>query len=322
MADVVCLGELLIDFVPEPGTKPGEIGSFRAAAGGAPANVAVGLARLGTSAAFMGQVSEDMLGRHLAATIAGFGVDVSPLRFTRRARTMIAFVALAADGEREFLFYRDPSADTLFAPEQVDEAAIVRARALHFGSISLIAEPSRAATLHAVGLARRHGLLVSYDPNLRLALWPDAAAARSGMMLGLSHAAMVKIAEEEVCFLSAMDDPVRGARALLHADIALMLVTRGAAGCLWVTRDAAGEVAGFPVAAVDTTGAGDAFMAGALAGVLAAGEVPQEPARLDAICRFANAMGAITTTGRGAIPALPERAAVEAFLAAQGGGGP
>jgi fructokinase len=315
MADAVCLGELLIDFVPAAiGHDAGQSEMFQKSAGGAPANVAVGLARLGISSAFMGQVGDEMFGHYLGATLAEAGVDVSPLRFTRAARTMLAFVSLAPNGEREFLFYRDPSADAIFSPADLDEAAIRRARLLHFGSISLIAEPSRAATLEAIGLARRHGLQVSYDPNLRLALWPDAGAARRGIELGLRQANIVKIAAEEASFLTGTDDPLRGARSLWHGEMVLMVVTLGAEGCIWLTRDADGAVPGFAVEAIDTTGAGDAFMAGLLSGLLETPHLLHDPAGLAGLCRFANAMGAMTTTNRGAIPALPKREAVEAFL--------
>jgi fructokinase len=244
-------------------------------------------------------------------------VNVSALRFTRAARTALASVSLAADGEREFLFYCEPSADALFAPSDVDEAAIRATRVLHFGSISLIGEPSRSATLHAVELARRHGARISYDPNLRLALWPDAAAARAGLRLDLGQAQVVKIGEEEAHFLSGLRDPVEAARALWHETLELMAVTRGARGCVWVTRDAHGSVPAFAVEAVDTTGAGDAFVAGLLARVFEAPSIPTDPATVDAACRFACAVGAIAATARGAIPALPDRRAVEAFLASE-----
>lgn len=321
MADALCLGELLVDFVPtRTGVGLAEAEAFHKAAGGAPANVAVGLARLGVPCGFMGQVGEDGFGRFLAGTLAQAGVDTAALRVTARARTALAFVSLAADGDREFLFYRSPSADMLYAPEDVDEAAIARAKLLHFGSIGLVSEPSRSATLHAVALARRAGLRVSYDPNLRLALWPDARAAREGMLLGLRHAEIVKIGEEEVRFLTGSDDPVAGVRALWHDELRLVAVTRGAAGCVWLTPDGHGAVPGYAVRAVDTTGAGDAFMAGLLAGVL---EHPArgggwDPAVLDRACRLGNAMGALTAMGRGAIPAIPDRRAVEAFLASRG----
>jgi fructokinase len=315
MAEVVCLGELLIDFVPAgAGDDPARSDTYRRAAGGAPANVAAGLARVGTTSAFMGQVGDDMFGRFLAAALKADGVDVSPLRFTRAARTMLAFVSIAANGEREFLFYRDSSADMLFAPADVDEAAIRAARILHFGSISLIAEPSRAATLHAIRIAREHGLRLSYDPNLRLDLWRDADAARAGLMLGLSHAQIVKVGLEEASFLTGIDDPLRAARSLWHADMMAMVVTMRAGGCLWLTRDDHGVVPGFAVTPVDTTGAGDAFTAGLLSGTLETNDPSVHGNRLPAICRRANAMGALTTTRLGAIPALPDRATLQAFL--------
>lgn len=306
MADVVAFGELLIDFVPtQTGQDLSSAEMFKKAAGGAPANVAVGLARLGVASAFMGMVGNDGFGRFLADTLREAGVDVSPLRATDRARTALAFVSLRSDGEREFLFYRSPSADMLMTPEDVDEVAIRSARAFHFGSISLIAEPARTATLHAVALARQHGKLVTYDPNLRLALWPDAEAARAGMRLGLGEAEIVKIGAEELAFLTGIDNPSEAARTLWHPRLKLMAVTCGAKGCRWLTPEAEGTVPGFSIEAVDTTGAGDAFMAGFIAGLLAERDLPGDPARLGAICRLANAAGALTATGRGAIPSLP-----------------
>lgn len=318
MSDVVCLGELVVDFVSfVAGESIATSECFKKAAGGAPANVAVGLARLGVSSSFMGKVGEDGFGRFLAAVLADAGVDIAPLCFTGEAHTMLAFVSLRAGGEPEFLFYPSTCAGVQLARDDIDEAAIARAKVLHFGSISLISESSRSATLHAVALARRFGKWVSYDPNLRLSLWRDADAARAGLLLGLQHADIVKISVEEVDFLTGIADPVRGGRALWHDNLALMAVTSAAKGCHWLTVNASHDVAGFPVTAVDTTGAGDAFMASLLAGLLAASNIPPPPAALDRICRFANATGAIATTSRGAIPSLPSTDAVRAFIAAR-----
>ncbi|BDG01635.1 PfkB family carbohydrate kinase [Anaeromyxobacter oryzae] len=316
MAEVVCVGELLVDFVPTvSGTGLADAPAFKKAPGGAPANVAVGLARLGTSSAFMGKVGDDAFGLFLARTLLDAGVDVGPLRLSAEARTALAFVTLRADGEREFLFYRNPSADMLFAPEEVDADAIRAARALHFGSISLIGEPSRSATLRAVALARQGGALVSYDPNLRLALWPDAAAARAGMLRGWEEAEIAKVSEEELDFLVGTRDLAAVRRALWHDRLRLVAVTRGAAGCTFVTRDLAEDVPGFAVQTVDTTGAGDGFVAGLLHRLLAAPGALDDPRTLREACRFANAVGALTTTERGAIPALPTLPRVEALLA-------
>jgi fructokinase len=315
MADVICLGEVLIDFVPTvTPTTLIDAPAFKKAPGGAPANVAVALKRLGRSSAFMGMTGEDAFGRFLEQILAEAGVDTGPLRFTREARTALAFVSLRADGERQFMFYRHPSADMLFRPEDVDGAAIRACRALHFGSISLISEPSRSATLHAIDLARAAGRLISCDPNLRLALWPDADAARAGLLEAIAAADVVKISDDELLFLTGSTDPGAARSDLWQAHHRLMVVTLGPSGCAFITADATGLVGGFSVAAVDATGAGDAFVAGLLDGLLADPDAPGDPERLRAICRFACAVGALTTTERGAIPALPTRAVVERFL--------
>lgn len=315
MAHAICLGELLIDFVPTvTGTGLIDAPAFIRAPGGAPGNVAVGLARLGVQSAFMGKVGDDAFGHFLADTLAQAGVDVGPLLFTAEARTALAFVSLRSDGEREFMFYRHPSADMLFTPHEVDVEAIHRAKLLHFGSISLIGEPSRGATLYAVDAARAAGGLVSYDPNLRLPLWPDAGAAREGMLLGLKKAHLVKLSDDESVFLTGLNDVRAACQALWHKDLKLMVVTRGHGGCAYVTPDFFGEVPSFTVEAVDATGAGDGFVAGLLQGLLADPSTFQDEARLRELCRFANAVGALATTQRGAIPALPDREQVLRFL--------
>src|SRR5690606_27367198 len=170
--------------------------------GGAPANVAAAAARLGMDAAFLGQVGDDPFGHYLAGVLRDEGVNISGLRFTSEARTALAFVSLHDDGERSFAFYRQPSADMLLSPGQLDLTLIPAYKVFHFGSISMIGEPSRSATIEAVQYARDHGLRISYDPNLRLALWKSADDARSGMRIGFSYANLVKISEEEVEFMT------------------------------------------------------------------------------------------------------------------------
>ena len=175
---VVCLGEILVDFVArEAGVSVGEAASFQRVMGGAPANVAVGVSRLGRSSAFLGCVGDDPFGRFLTAELRAEGVDVAGLQTTAAARTSLAFVSLDAAGERSFVFFRQPGADMLLAAAQLDRARLSRARIFHFGSFSLSAEPAASATREALRLARAGGALISYDPNLRLHLWPDAEAA-------------------------------------------------------------------------------------------------------------------------------------------------
>lgn len=317
MFDVVSCGELLIDFVAlRRGVRLADAPAFRRAAGGAPANVAAGVARLGKRAAFLGQVGDDDFGHYLAATLKRAGVDVRGLRFSSAARTALAFVSLRADGERDFLFYRHPSADMLWRPEDIDYSVAEATRIFHFGSISLIAEPVRSATLAALSHARAHGARISYDPNLRLPLWPSPSAAREGILLGWREAEIVKVSEEELAFLTGSSDPT-AARSLWHDRLRLVVVTHGARGCTFLTADASGTLPGFTVRVVDTTGAGDGFVAGLLVGLL---EHPGDWSKptLERVLRFANAVGALVCTRRGAIPALPSRARVERFLSSVG----
>jgi fructokinase len=168
--------------------------------------------------------------------------------------------------------------------------------------------------LHAIDLARDAGTLISCDPNLRLALWPDRDAARAGLLLAIAHAQILKISDEELRFLTGSDDPSRARSELWHDRMVLMVVTLGAAGCVYFTADLEGVVAGFSVEAVDATGAGDAFVAGLLHGLLADRDAVHDHGRLRDLCRFANAVAALATTERGAIPAMPSADAVDQLL--------
>ena len=314
----VAFGELLIDFVPEENGVPlAEARAFVKAPGGAPANVAVGLARLGIETGFMGKVGDDPFGHYLAGVLDDGGVDVSQVRYDSQARTALAFVSLTHSGERDFLFYRHPSADMRHRPEEVDEDYLAGASMLHIGSISLIQEPSRSATLRALQLAAEHGLWVSYDANLRLPLWPSPDAAREGIRSVWRRAQIIKISEDELEFLTGARD-MAAARTLRHEGLRLLVVTRGDAGAWYLTRQGEGEVAGFRVETVDTTGAGDAFTAALLASLLENDALEKDRSALDAALRRANAYAALTTTHRGAIPALPTRQTLEAFLEKQG----
>ena len=177
--DVVCIGEALIDFVPtESEVSLADAASFRKAAGGAPANVAVGLARLGVSTAFIGVVGDDPFGEYLVQTLAAADVEVTAMRRSPASQTSLAFVSPLKDCGDDFMFYRQPGADTLLSVEHIDEDLIVGARIVHFGTIGLIDEPSRSATLHAIHCARQSNCRVSCDVNLRPRLWPGPDAAR------------------------------------------------------------------------------------------------------------------------------------------------
>jgi fructokinase len=254
-------------------------------------------------------VGDDPFGHYLDGVLRAENVDTRGLRFSHAARTALAFVSLRADGERSFVFYRHPSADMIMRPEDVAFDLIDGQDIFHYGSITLISEPGKSATLAAVDYARTHGLTISYDPNLRLSLWKDAAHARAGLLSGLDYAHIVKVSDEELVFLTGDDDPA----ALWRDGMRMILVTHGAGGATLHTRSQVIHAPGFRVTAVDTTGAGDGFVAGFLVSLLEHGDSTDA---LAGCLRFANAVGAITSTARGAIPALPTRAQVEAFLKA------
>lgn len=306
---VASLGELLIDFVAlENGVSVGEASGFEKAPGGAPANVAVGVSRLGHPSAFLTQVGDDPFGHYLAGVLAQEGLNLDGLRYTDAARTALAFVSLAEAGERSFVFYRHPSADMLLSADGINTAVIDQHEIFHFGSITLIDDPVRSATLYAANYAQSQGKRISYDPNLRLALWPDADSARQQMLAGLDYAHIVKVSDEEVEFMTGGTDIT----PLWRDALELIVVTHGKDGVTAYTREQDYTVGGFTVEPVDTTGAGDGFVAGLLTGVLEHGA--DYGAALPEILRFANAVGALATTKRGAIPALPTREQVEALL--------
>ena len=320
MVHVVCLGELLIDFVSlESGVSLVEAPSFKKAAGGAPANVAVGLARLGHEVGFVGKVGDESFGEFLVQVLRENKVDVSGMSFDQEARTALAFVSLTNEGERDFMFYRHPSADMRLTPEEIPEALISKASIFHYGSLSLISEPCRSATYHALDIARNSGLLISYDPNLRLGLWESADHAQREMLNGMQYANIVKVNDDELEFLTGARDFEEGAKQLLAHGPSLIVITLGGEGCYFYSETVQGRLPGFSIQAVDTTGSGDGFVAGLLSGLLEH-LTPHEPfvvpaqAILEQICSFANAVGAITATKRGAIPSLPTREDAEDFM--------
>ena len=304
-------GELLIDFVAlETGVTVGDASGFVKAPGGAPANVAAAVARLGYPSAFMGQVGDDPFGRHLAGVLAAEQVDIRGITYSSEARTALAFVSNTADGDRSFMFYRHPSADMLMRPEDVDAALIDACDIFHHGSITFIREPAASALRLALDLAVAHDKFISYDPNLRLPLWESEAAARAGMLAGLDSANLLKISDDELKFLTGGDD----VRLLWRERMELICVTYGAKGAVLHLKDGTTlRHGGYAVQATDTTGAGDAFVAAMLIGILENGE--NWRAQLPEILDFANAVGALTCLRKGAIPSLPTMAEARAFQA-------
>ncbi|XP_072999395.1 fructokinase-2-like [Typha latifolia] len=307
---VVSFGEMLIDFVPDvAGVSLAESTGFLKAPGGAPANVAVAIAKLGGKAAFVGKVGDDEFGHMLADILRKNGVDDEGMLFDPHARTALAFVTLKSNGEREFMFYRNPSADMLLTEAELNLALIRRAAIFHYGSISLISEPCRTAHLAAMRAAKEVGILCSYDPNVRLPLWPSEEAARTGILSIWKEADFIKVSDDEVAFLTQGDpQSEENVLSLWYEGLKLLIVTDGEKGCRYFTKDFKGKVSGFAVKTIDTTGAGDAFVGSLLVSIAKDNSIFQTEEKLREALTFANACGAICTTQKGAIPALPTTA--------------
>jgi fructokinase len=207
-------------------------------------------------------------------------------------------------------------ADTLLRPEEVDRELVAHARIFHFGAVTLAAEPSRTATTAAARMARETGCLVSFDPNVRLEVWDSPRHALDSMIDSLSLVDVVKVSSDELEFLTGTADVAQACRILRDHGPTVAVVTQGGGGCYYQTARASGHVPGITVDAVDSLGAGDAFVAGLLACLSAQTDrsVVGDEASLVPALRFANAVGAITTTRYGAIPALPTRTQVEELL--------
>lgn len=291
MEKIWVLGDAVVDLLPD-----GE-GKLLQCPGGAPANVAVGIARLGGKSAFIGRVGDDPFGRFMAKTLADERVDVKHMRLDPAHRTSTVVVDLDDHGERSFTFMVRPSADLFLEP--ADLPTFSAGEWLHVCSIALSAEPSRSATFQAMDAIRKAGGNVSFDPNIRPDLWPDENALRRCLEQALQSADVVKLSVEELAFLTGDADVREGLNTLMQRCPArLVLVTQGKEGVIAWHQGAVKHYPATPVQCVDTTGAGDAFVAGLLYG-LAAGQ------ELVPVIALAQRCGALATTAKGAMTALP-----------------
>ncbi|OFK22688.1 PfkB family carbohydrate kinase [Olsenella sp. HMSC062G07] len=316
MFSVTALGELLIDFT-DAGTSIGGQKLFERNPGGAPANVLVALSRLGMSTAFIGKVGADMHGDFLRATLVANDVSCDGLVMDPDCFTTLAFVALSEDGERTFSFARKPGADTQLRPEELNRSVIEDSRVFHVGSLSLTNEPARSATLAALDIATAAGCVMSYDPNYRASLWPDAQTAGEQMRSVVPYMDLVKISDEEAGLVTGFADPAEAAAALLDQGVKVVCVTLDAEGAYVATKDGSATVPGFRVDAVDTTGAGDSFWGGFLCAFVDSRLDPRDVRLEDArsFARFGNAVASLCVRGRGAIPSMPTLSEVEKLLA-------
>ncbi len=314
--DVVALGELLIDFTQNGISEQGNP-LLEANPGGAPCNVLAMLQKLGKSTAFVGKVGNDMFGRQLREVVGKAGIDLTNLVMDPAAHTTLAFVQTFANGDRDFSFYRDPGADMLLTAGEVPEDVIAQSRIFHFGTLSMTHSGVREATKKAVTCAKDTGVLVSFDPNLRPPLWASLEDARAQISWGLSQCDVLKIADNELEFMTGQTDFDKGAAILLeqHPDIHILNVTAGADGSYSYHDGKRVFVPSVKLGGtVETTGAGDTFCACVLNFVLEHGTDDLTEDDLTNMLRFANAAAYIVTTRKGAIRSMPERDKVESLL--------
>jgi fructokinase len=313
MFDIIALGELIIDLTPAGCNENGKL-LFERNAGGAPANVLVAAAKLGSKAAFIGKVGNDSFGVFLKNSLIQSGVEAGCILTSCDTPTMLAVVQLDEAGDRSFSFYGAPGADTKLTAEELPKDIIRSTSIFHFGSASLAAEPSRSATIRAVEYAKSSGAIISYDPNYRAMLWSSETEAVSEINRTLPLADIVKVSGEELYLLTGEIEPSRGARILQGYGIKLVLVTLGAEGAYYLYDLYEGCLPTYAVNTVDTTGAGDAF-AGAVLHRLSHMQKDtfsnMKKSELEDVIAFANAAGALATTATGAAAAMPDISAIE-----------
>ena len=310
MADILTLGELLIDLT-QNGTDELGNGQFTAYPGGAPANVAVAAARLGADTGFIGKVGDDSFGRSLAETLRKEGVNTDGLFVSDSVPTTMAIVSVDASGEREFSFYRNPGADTQLTTEEAvsvieNDLPLI----LHAGSLSMTTSPSREACEEALRFAKERGVIISYDPNYRAALWDTEENAVAMMKKLLPLADILKVSDEEMLMLTGTEDFEKGSLVLSGYGPRLVLVTLGSQGVFVRYGEYAEVVPGFRVKVADTNGAGDTFLGAMLAQIAGRSEKGDLLGGLDAetlrdYLTYANKAASLTCSRHGAIPAMP-----------------
>ena len=304
--DVMALGEMLIDFAVNGASDQGNQ-LFEACPGGAPCNVLAMLNKLERKTAFIGKVGEDQFGKLLKDTIDTLGIETKGLVLDKDVHTTLAFVHTFPDGDREFSFYRKPGADMMLGEDEVDYDLIRQSKVFHFGTLSMTDEPVKSATKKALEVAKEAGCLITFDPNLRPPLWDSLDDAKAQMEYGFERCDVLKISDNEIQFVSGMEDYDDGIHYLQEKyQIPLIFLTMGKEGSRAYYKDLRVEQPGFKVKAIETTGAGDTFCGCAINGVLTYGLDGLDEEKLKEILTYANAGAALITMKKGAIRSMPE----------------
>ncbi|MCQ2969095.1 MAG: carbohydrate kinase [Clostridium sp.] len=311
MKKVIAIGEALIDFIPhEKGRALNDVENFLRVPGGAPLNVAAAVAKLGGKSQMLTKLGQDGFGDAILNEVKPLGVDISRISRTNEANTALAFVSLREDGERDFSFYRNPSADMLLSSDEIYAEDFNERDILHFCSVSLIDAPIKEAHRKAIEIAKEKGCLISFDPNVRLPLWKEAEDCRKAILEFLPLSNIVKISDEELEFITGIKDEKEALESLLTGYVKVIIYTKGTNGAEFITKERTIFSPSFKVSAQDTTGAGDSFI-GSLLYQVAEGEysldelVALSEEKVQEILTFSNATAALTVCKKGAIGALP-----------------
>ncbi|MGN1267366.1 MAG: PfkB family carbohydrate kinase [Dorea sp.] len=313
--DVVGMGELLIDFTMNGQSDQGN-NMFEACPGGAICNVLAMLSKLGRKTAFIGKVGNDQFGRLLSDTLVEVGIDKAGLLFDKEINTTLAFVHTFPDGDREFSFYRKPGADMMLSEAEVNYDLIRQAKVFHLGTLSMTSEPVLSATKKALAVAKEAGCIITFDPNLRPPLWKSLEDAKAAMEYVFPLCDVLKISDNEIQFVSGKDDYDEGIKYLQDKyDIPLILLTMGKDGSRAYCKGMRVERPGFPVKAIETTGAGDTFCGCSIHGVLNHGLENLTEEALGEILTYANAGAALITLKKGAIRSMPDPEKIDELIA-------
>ncbi len=306
MFDVTCIGEALIDF-SFLGISDNNMELFERSPGGAPANVACAVSKLGLKTAFIGKVGADMHGEFLISVLRECGVDTSGMVIDPSVFTTLAFVKVSENGERSFSFARKPGADTQLEIHELNMYIITNSYIFHMGSLSLTDEPARSATIYAAQKAKAAHSIIAYDPNYRESLWESPEEARRQIRSVFPYVDAIKISDEETALLTGYEDPERASLEIMSQGIPLVIVTMGAKGAFIRTESGSALIRGNHVDVVDTTGAGDAFWGGFLYQIAQTKvhpkNLPLDMAKMFA--GFAIRVAEISIGRRGAIHAMP-----------------
>ncbi len=307
MKKLVAIGEALIDFIPtEKGCSLGEVDTFHPVTGGAPANVCGAYTKLGGTSEMITQLGNDAFGDKIEKDLKDFGIQTEHIIRTDEANTCLAFVSLMEDGNREFSFYRKPSADMLLQKQDINEKWFENSFALHFCSVSLGEYPMKYAHKTAIEYAKKAGAIISFDPNIRLPLWNDHKALKNTVLEFLPYADILKISDEELEFITGYQTIEQAKETLFQGNVKVIIFTKGAEGAEVYTNHMKATSEGKKVKALDTTGAGDAFIGSFLYQLSADGMTAETLSDLSEqkaveYMNFSNAYCAYSVQGKGAI---------------------